>query len=107
MGMCGKIPRCDGVQSSQARRGLRGADELAVAGVNSHQAFLGGRSNQLASLIVNKPAIETAGAAGAGAVLVVKQPFVGAKRSMKPHGMVEARDLHVVLHEAHSMPMPG
>jgi hypothetical protein len=40
-----------------------------------------------------EPARQTAGAAGVWAVLRVEKPIVGAKRPVKPQGMIEARDL--------------
>ena len=53
--------------------------------------------------VVDQTAIETAGATGDWAILHVQQPFVGSKGAMEPHGVVQARHLHVVIQIADSV----
>lgn len=48
---------------------------------------------KLAIVGVNRTCCQTARTRRGGCHLVVQQPFIGSERTMKPHGVVEARHL--------------
>src|SRR5262245_7905176 len=71
----------------------------AVSGLRPlpHETFLGNRCDQNASPREDTAAAEPARAVAAGAILGVEQPLVRPEGAVEPQGMVEARELDILV----------
>ena len=59
----------------------------------SHQPFLDDGRDQDTALVVEETSGEPVTSARCRCVLIEQKPLVGVDRSVKPHGMVDLRDL--------------
>src|SRR5580700_9479495 len=94
-----------GITSEETRSPALKSNPPAAGRLGADKAFLDHRGNKAAVMGEKEPARQTAGAAGVWAVLRVEKPIVGAKRPVKPQGMIEARDLEAGVE--HRMTMRG
>ena len=86
------VPTADGVAQRSAARAGRSLPD-------SHDAFLRRRCDEPSVAREEAAEREAAAARRVRALHRVQQPVVDAERSMEPHRVVEARELHVALGE--------
>src|SRR5690606_31008605 len=65
--------------------------------LRAHQALLGGRGYEETVALEDAAPAEPACAECRRAVLGIEEPFVGAEGPVEPHGVVEARELQVLV----------
>lgn|GEM_PF-5929037 len=75
--------------------------------MDADQPFLRDRCNQHAVARIKRAPVKTARAGGTRRILRVEQPVIKPARTMKPHGVIKARNLQVTVENRAAMRMQG